>query len=697
METQPGLELNRIITRAVSGGDIYKAFCAFFDCIHLSVPVDRMSVVQLDFDRKIIRIISQASSTGSEKTNFSYSAPVDLFALAENDNLPEIYIINEPETDPFGNNIAERTGGGTDWSLMGMSIKEQTSVYGMIFFIADNRNRFTDAHTRLLLGLKNEHKWLLDTMVQDHEKKIPGPDHYEPVDDKYEFFRQVTRRICGHLDLEAGALHCLQYLSRFMPVTVLSVYQREQDMKADREVVRVTGLLKEYSGLVIPRDPVSPGAPADTAVPKVKVTNQPERDSELSSYVKLWGSDWSAISMFLFHKKVPIGIAAISQDGKNRYTEEHKKLFSMLHDPFALGLSNNIKHREVIRLKNLLEKEKQFLKQEIRNPEENKIIGGNLGLKGVMDNARRVADQESPVLLSGETGVGKEIIANFIHQNSSRKDGPLIKVNCGAIPDTLVDSELFGHEKGAFTGAENRKMGRFERADRGTIFLDEIAELPLHVQVRLLRVLQNKIIERVGGTESIPVDIRIIAATNRNLEEQVASGQFREDLWFRLNVFPIRIPPLRSRQADIPALVAYFIEKKSREMNLHVKPVLSQGAMDQLTAYSWPGNVRELENVIERELILSKDGLLTFQTVIPRMSGGKTQDKGTADDGVLELDEVYTRHIKKVLALSKGKINGPGGAAEILKINPNTLRNRMKKLGIPHGWKKDSAPGSYPG
>lgn len=289
--------------------------------------------------------------------------------------------------------------------------------------------------------------------------------------------------------------------------------------------------------------------------------------------------------MYLFNKKIPLGVASLTVEERNAYSEEHRQLFSMLHDPFALALSNNIKHREIILLKNTIEAEKKALQKELYDFRSDKIIGENSGLKGVMEIARLVAEHNSPVLLMGETGVGKEMIVNFIHQHSSRRGGPLIKVNCGAIPDTLVDTELFGHEKGAFTGADRRKMGRFERADGGTIFLDEIGELPLPAQVRMLRVLQHKIIEPVGGTESIPVNIRIIAATNRNLEEMVASGQFREDLWFRLNVFPVRIPPLRSRKMDIPALVDHFIEKKSNELNLYQKPLLSPGAMGILTVY----------------------------------------------------------------------------------------------------------------
>jgi transcriptional regulator with GAF, ATPase, and Fis domain len=299
------------------------------------------------------------------------------------------------------------------------------------------------------------------------------------------------------------------------------------------------------------------------------------------------------------------------------------------------------------------------------------------------------------VLLLGETGTGKEVIANAIHYSSRRKDGPLIKVNCGAIPETLVDSELFGHEKGAFTGAVSQKRGRFERANKGTIFLDEIGELPAQAQVRLLRVLQTKEIERVGGTTSIPVDVRILSATNRNLEKMIASGRFREDLWFRLNVFPIMIPPLRQRREDIAALVHHFIDRKSKEMKLTERPALAPGALDRLMVYDWPGNVRELENLVERALIQQRNGVLSFETLsapqVP-VSHEVTRDAGR-NRTVLSLDEINSQHIRQALETAGGKINGPGGAAQILGLHPNTLRSRMSKLGIPYGkksWQPDS-------
>jgi transcriptional regulator with GAF, ATPase, and Fis domain len=284
--------------------------------------------------------------------------------------------------------------------------------------------------------------------------------------------------------------------------------------------------------------------------------------------------------------------------------------------------------------------------------------------------------------LYGETGVGKEVIANAIHYSSPRRNGSFIKVNCGAIPETLIDSELFGHEKGAFTGAIAQKRGRFERAEGGTIFLDEVGELPPQVQIRLLNVLQNKEIERVGGTKTIPVDIRIVSATHRHLEDMVKEGSFREDLWFRLNVFPIIIPPLRQRKGDIPALVHHFIERKNMELKTGSIPSIAPGAIERLKAYDWPGNVRELQNIVERALIRSKDGIISFDRFI-----GSSHGTGPAPEEsmtILPLDELNARHIKKALDTAHGRINGRGGAAELLGIHPNTLRKRMDKLGISY-------------
>ncbi|MEW6078454.1 MAG: sigma 54-interacting transcriptional regulator [Thermodesulfobacteriota bacterium] len=687
MRNEADTVLNQIKERAAEPeGDIYEAVYAYYDYLQNHLPAERMSLALFDLGREHMRIIAQASATGGEKTDFIVPAPGDLLAVLQSEDMPAIYMINEPETDPVGLNIIARSG-FKDWSLIGMPIKGQAVRYGAIFFTVTGKHRYAEKHSVFLSGFYDAHKWLLNAVVRDHENRPGGLDQKETVEDKYEFFRQVTRRLCGHLDMEVGVRHCFQYLSRFFPASMLSVHKHHQEGDTDIIGVGPTHFFNYFDPGMIARGTEKLSPAEKTAAPRTVITNRPERDPTLNRTVKTFGTNWSAITMYLSHKRMPLGLANLVTEGRDAFSEEQRALFSMLHDPFSLALSNHIKHREVIRLKNIIEDEKKNLQEELHSSRETTIIGGTTGLRGVMASARVVAGRDSPVLLTGETGSGKEIIANFIHRQSSRRNGPLIKVNCGAIPDTLVDSELFGHEKGAFTGADSQNKGRFERANGGTIFLDEVAELPLPAQVRMLRVLQNKLIERVGGTEPIPVDIRIIAATHRNLEEMVAAGKFREDLWFRLNVFPIHIPPLRVRRSDIPALVDYFVEKKSREMTLQVNPSLPAEALERLISYSWPGNIRELENVIERELILKKGGTLAFEHIVPRPPDGHSQDQSVPEEDVLEMDKAFARHIRNVLALTEGKINGPGGAAELLKVKPGTLRHRMDKLGISYGWK----------
>jgi transcriptional regulator with GAF, ATPase, and Fis domain len=395
--------------------------------------------------------------------------------------------------------------------------------------------------------------------------------------------------------------------------------------------------------------------------------------------------------------------------GQNRYTKEHSQLLISVREPFSIATSNALRHQELFQLKEKLNRDNQQLRHELQVKMGTKIIGEHGGLAHVIAMAKQVAPLNSTVLLLGETGVGKEVIASSIHYASQRKDGPFIKVNCGAIPESLLDSELFGHEKGAFSGAVSLKRGRFERADGGTLFLDEIGELPLEAQTRLLRVLQTKEIERVGGSDMVSVDIRVIAATNRDLEKMVREKKFRQDLWFRLNTYPIVIPSLKQRREDIPDLVEYFITRKSKELGFREPPPIASGAIDFLMQHHWPGNIRELENVVERALIQNKGRTLsqdhfslanqanhvdnTTGCLFPCLAKQYLQTSGAQGNPEPEtpasfnLDDVTKQHIIRCLEMTGGKIHGNDGAAELLGLNANTLRSRMKKLNIPFGKK----------
>ncbi len=504
------------------------------------------------------------------------------------------------------------------------------------------------------------------------------------VDDN-DFFRRATMLICSSLDIDVAMWRSLQFLREFIPVDMMFLHLYERDLGAMRTIAMATVSHGRKLDHLTPL-PKEVRAKVEEKHPHLMILNQPQWEPLGKAMLEQLGKP-NASSMVL-HLDVEgkrLGALSLVAEGPEQFSEEHARLMSLLNEPFALAFANAIKHQEVLRLKDLLADDNRYLHRELLHLSGDEIVGAEFGLKGVMAMVRQVAPLNSPVLLLGETGVGKDVIANAIHYSSPRKEGPFVKVNCGAIPETLLDSELFGHEKGAFTGALSQRRGRFERADKGTLFLDEIGELPPQAQVRMLRVLQYKEVERLGGANPISVDIRLIAATNRDLEKMVGTRQFREDLWFRLNVFPIHIPPLRERREDIPALVRHFVERKSKDLRLPVPPSLARGVIDRLMTYPWPGNVRELENLVERALILSKGEPLTFDDLIRGKSASRTSGHFESQDAPLKLDELVSAHILRVLDMAKGKVHGKGGAAELLGINASTLRNRMNQLGIPYG------------
>ncbi len=507
--------------------------------------------------------------------------------------------------------------------------------------------------------------------------------------DKNEFFRQATMRICGSLNIETALEQTFEFLKKNMPVDEIGLFLYEPGLNVFH---RIAGVKRHPGNHFSPVSPMPEKSREKWSaiwaeMDDIKIINHPAQHPQISEAAGIYGLglDMSLISMRLEMEGRRVGLLLVRTAGEGRYDPSHAERLLLLHEPFAIAMTNALQHQELVRLKDILMDDNRYLRGQIRDLARSEIIGAEFGLRNVMNMVRQVAKLDSPVLLLGETGVGKGLIANAIHYASERKNGPLVNVNCGAITESLFDSELFGHEKGAFTGAVSRKKGRFERADKGTIFLDEIGELPLQAQVRLLHVFQDRIIERVGGTEPISVDVRIVSATNRNLEEMVRNGRFREDLWFRINVFPIHIPPLRQRKEDIPALVHHFIENKSVDLKLGEKPSLSDGALERLCAYEWPGNVRELENIVERALIRNPLGPLRFNGLRgeARRPENQPADAGP-DERILSLEEVNARHIRRAVEISGGKINGPGGAAELLDIHPNTLRKRMEKLGIPY-------------
>jgi transcriptional regulator with GAF, ATPase, and Fis domain len=505
--------------------------------------------------------------------------------------------------------------------------------------------------------------------------------------DEKDFFREATLRICGSLDIEKALQQCFLYIRAFIPTRQIGfhVYHREAG------VVETIALAppKPSGGCPIKTQLTADGRQqvVDQRSHRVRVIERLGDDPVTSSIAQQLGaSDHSGIVMDLVLEKKMLGVFSIFNDGREPFTQNHIDLLSLLSKPCAIALTNVIRYRELKSLKDLLTDDNRYFQDELRRIAGENVIGAEQGLNEVMEMVRRVSPTESPVLLLGETGTGKEVIANTIHNLSLRSDGPFIRVNCGAIPATLIDSELFGYEKGAFTGAVSEKRGRIERAHGGTLFLDEIGELTPEAQIRLLRVIQEKEFDRVGGTQTISVNIRIIAATHRDLEKMMTENQFRADLFFRLRVFPITIPPLRERKKDIPDLVQHFIQRKSREMKRLIEPSPAPGALERLFNYHWPGNIRELENAVERSLILDRGDNLHFKEINEKQSrdSAPIQPESIAD---MPLDLVMANHIQHVLEQCRGRVEGVNGAARILDIHPSTLRKRMTKLKIPYGKK----------
>jgi formate hydrogenlyase transcriptional activator len=412
-----------------------------------------------------------------------------------------------------------------------------------------------------------------------------------------------------------------------------------------------------------------------------RIDHLPEEAAEDKEALRAFGPKYSAITVPLFDVDGVYGVLALGKAEETIWPEEFVSRVRIVAHLFSNALIRNktrsrLEHtlQELEKAKSQLERENTYLRQEMRvlsSPE--KLVYQGRAMADVVAKAEQVAATNSSVLLVGETGTGKEMIASLIHEMSQRCGRAMIRVNCGAIPTALVESEMFGREKGAYTGALSRQIGRFELAHDSTIFLDEITDLPLEVQVKLLRVLQEKEIERLGNPKPIHINVRVIAATNQSLEKAIQEGKFRKDLYYRLDVFPIEVPPLRDRREDIPLLVWSFVDLFSSEFGKKVESI-SKSSMEALLEYSWPGNVRELRNTIERAMIVLNSTKLHIDLPKPITSTAVTES--------LTLKEIEIKHIRKVLEGVSWKIRGRKGAAEILGMKPTTLETRMVKLGI---------------
>ena len=524
----------------------------------------------------------------------------------------------------------------------------------------------------------------------------------------------VWREVCRHLEIAGSVERLLPRLAEELPLEALAV------RRIDRQGISLETIA---CGIVGQLSPFFSGKAKLTESELAQLLEWCGRGSVATKRVGQDASDafdmrWCGIDMarddgiaasemligpLSSEDGTPLGLVLAAAVGARSFSQEDVELFRQLLEPFAAALENDSRLRELRSLREALEADKQALLTRLdRQDITDSIVGAETGLRLVMERAEQVAASDVPVLILGETGSGKEVIARAIHHRSRRAEGPILRVNCGAIPPELVDSELFGHERGSFTGADSTRKGWFERADGGTLFLDEIGELPPAAQVRLLRVLQDGSFERVGGHTPISVNVRLVAATNADLHALIAQGRFREDLWYRISVFPIHLPPLRQRPADIPAFAAHFAARAGKRLAGRGL-VPSDRDVALLLAYPWPGNVRELAAVIERAAILGNGRRLEISQAlgpappIPSVTPPTvceetaTAERAAAETGTVptgeaaagqSLDQAMVEHIERTLAATLGRVEGPFGAARALGVNPHTLRSRMRKLGI---------------
>jgi transcriptional regulator with GAF, ATPase, and Fis domain len=491
---------------------------------------------------------------------------------------------------------------------------------------------------------------------------------------------ELWREVGRHAGLQESAAELLRLLGTELPVDALVLVHLLPENHTAEAVLH-----QERGGAVQTGEPLRFAESQYAAL--LRWCARRELSRELPAPLiglELGASEREVLAAPLHSGDTATGAALFVATSRKHFSQADQKLVATLLDALGAALDNHIRLKEMARLRDAAEADRQSLLARLgRDALEDQIIGSSRGLKPVLQRVDMVASSDASVLILGETGAGKEVVARAIHTRSARAAGPFIRVNCGAISPELIDSELFGHEKGSFTGAVGQRRGWFERADGGTLFLDEVAELPASAQVRLLRVLQDGRFHRVGGEKEIEVDVRIVAATHRDMAAMVQHRQFREDLWYRIAVFPVILPPLRERQDDIPELALHFARRASRKLGLPpCEPTPADVAL--LKSYPWPGNVREMSSVLERAAILGQGERLAVAAALGLNTGPARAPAATvaAASGVGSLDEAVRAHIQAALAQTRGRVSGEHGAALLLKVNANTLRAKMRKLKI---------------
>jgi formate hydrogenlyase transcriptional activator len=676
------LEINNAIITNLTQEGLLDAIC---EALQRVLPVYRAALTLYEPERDVMRILAVSRQWTSDY--FQVGAEMD----RQDSHSGWVFDHRQPlvrhdlQTAPL-NPVERRLLAEGVRSFCVVPLILPGKVLGTLNIASEHPNQYSDADAELLHEVAGQVALAVGNM-QAYEEIAALKRRIECTAERYRTLLEINNAIMTHLTRDALLHSVSETLRRLIPFDRAAFTLYNPARETFRYLAMEGPLPSEFfhAGMEFPRTETMAAWVFDRQRPVLRRDLEQEQQYPNDRRLVAEGLRSDCLVPLVVGGR-SIGTLNVGSRTPNRYSDADLALLQEIGNQVALAVENMQTYEEIAALKARLEKENVYLQEEIRTEHNfDEIVGGSPALLAVLRQVEQVARTDSTVLLCGETGTGKELIARAIHGRSPRRQRPLVKVNCSAISAGLVESELFGHLKGAFTGAIERRIGRFELADGGTIFLDEVGELPPETQVKLLRVLQEQEFEPVGSSRSVRVDVRVIAATNRDLQDAVQAGTFRADLFYRLNVFPVELPPLRERRSDIPQLAMFFLAHYGRKLGRSMEGI-AQAAMDRLVGYAWPGNVRELQNVIERAVILARGSILEPEpdlvSMLASATTARTQVATPAAPGFPTMKDVERDHILAALKQAGGVVEGPRGAARMLSLHPNTLRHRMDKLGI---------------
>lgn len=701
MSLDPEQEINRrfdqmqllldVTNKITSHLDIRELFKAITSSLYRLINCDSAGLTLYDSDRDVL--IGYALEVRSENRKTSLEEGI---VLPLEDELPgtkafrslQTILVSYEQLKNSKSPIVQKVFASGVKSGCVAPLISRGKAIGTLDIVSVHKYKFTQEEALLVTQVANQIAIAVDNSL-NFERAKNAEQQVTRERDLWRLLLDVNNAVVSHLDLKELVKTISANLSNLMPLEAAGIALYEPEYKHLRIFANnlTTGFTGFKEGNTIPLEGTPGGLVFTSGEPLLVRKPNLERFPADEMY-RIPGDRKSSCIVPLTSHGRKLGVLGILSSKEDAFTEANLELLTKISGQVALAVENALAYREIEALKNKLAQEKLYLEEELNSAWNfEQIIGVSPVFKRILKQVETVAPIDSTVLIYGETGTGKEIIARAIHNLSNRRERTLVKINCAAIPSGLLESELFGHEKGAFTGAIAQRSGRFELAHKGTLLLDEIGEIPIELQPKLLRVLQEQEFERLGSSRTQRVDVRLVAATNRNLAEMVENNQFRQDLYYRLNVFPITIPPLRERPEDIPLLVRYFASKFAARMRKRVETV-SKEAMTALTKYNWPGNIRELENFIERAIILTSGSELNIPMaeLKPKTKAEKalsTRTASTSPSSVpATLQSIERDHIIQVLRETNWVVSGPNGAAERLGMKRTTLQSKMQKLGI---------------